>query len=210
MRNKEADIGETREEALLGVQEYRHQGALQLELETGTPTSQYNWNAPFIPNSLSQLSKASSMSPRTSATCKHVLKGSKYFRGKKLNGEYEIRVEQAEFSEMNLASYVTSGCMVDMQVNKGGTRVVSSSSSSSTLLFIDASVMWSWSSQLIWSLTPSMASSLPAVTVIVNILSANSQQSSASPSPALCILIGPFDGLTECIPPDIQPALHGE
>ncbi|KAF3859119.1 hypothetical protein F7725_021518 [Dissostichus mawsoni] len=49
-----------------------------------------------------------------------------YFRGKKLNGEYEIRVEQAEFSEMNLASYVTSGCMVDMQVNKGGTRVVRS------------------------------------------------------------------------------------
>ncbi|KAA8579984.1 hypothetical protein FQN60_005519 [Etheostoma spectabile] len=111
----------------------------------------------------------------------------KYFRGKKLNGEYEIRVEQkmlqivvavqldqtfqvvfakgqkilltrdqtkgtctsvtrgkscskttrhvllstqmfiseAEFSEINLASYVNSGCMVDMQVNKGGTRVVS-------------------------------------------------------------------------------------
>uniref|UniRef100_A0A8D0D597 Synapsin III n=1 Tax=Sander lucioperca TaxID=283035 RepID=A0A8D0D597_SANLU len=50
----------------------------------------------------------------------------KYFRGKKLNGEYEIRVEQAEFSEINLASYVNSGCMVDMQVNKGGTRVVRS------------------------------------------------------------------------------------
>ncbi|XP_037837088.1 synapsin-3, partial [Kryptolebias marmoratus] len=50
----------------------------------------------------------------------------KYFRGKKLNGEHEIRVEQAEFSEINLASYVNSGCMVDMQVNKGGTRVVRS------------------------------------------------------------------------------------
>ncbi|XP_056280635.1 synapsin-3-like [Pseudoliparis swirei] len=50
----------------------------------------------------------------------------KYFRGKKLNGEYEIQVEQAEFSEINLASYVHSGCMVDMQVNKGGTRVVRS------------------------------------------------------------------------------------
>uniref|UniRef100_A0A671YLM4 Synapsin III n=1 Tax=Sparus aurata TaxID=8175 RepID=A0A671YLM4_SPAAU len=50
----------------------------------------------------------------------------KYFRGKKLNGEYEIRVEQAEFSEINLASYVNTGCMVDMQVNKGGTRVVRS------------------------------------------------------------------------------------
>uniref|UniRef100_A0A3P9K7W0 Synapsin III n=1 Tax=Oryzias latipes TaxID=8090 RepID=A0A3P9K7W0_ORYLA len=51
---------------------------------------------------------------------------SQYFRGKKLNGEYEIRVEQAEFSEINLASYVNAGCMVDMQVNKGGTKVVRS------------------------------------------------------------------------------------
>ncbi|XP_077053687.1 synapsin-3 [Siphateles boraxobius] len=50
----------------------------------------------------------------------------KYFRGRKLNGEYEIRVEQAEFSELNLASYVNSGCTVDMQVNRGGTKVVRS------------------------------------------------------------------------------------
>uniref|UniRef100_A0A8C4HWN0 Synapsin-3 n=1 Tax=Dicentrarchus labrax TaxID=13489 RepID=A0A8C4HWN0_DICLA len=35
-------------------------------------------------------------------------------------------VPQAEFSEINLASYVNSGCMVDMQVNKGGTKVVRS------------------------------------------------------------------------------------
>uniref|UniRef100_A0A8D3BY65 Synapsin-3 n=1 Tax=Scophthalmus maximus TaxID=52904 RepID=A0A8D3BY65_SCOMX len=35
-------------------------------------------------------------------------------------------VFQAEFSEINLASYVNSGCMVDMQVNKGGTKVVRS------------------------------------------------------------------------------------
>ncbi|KAG7260957.1 hypothetical protein CRUP_016305 [Coryphaenoides rupestris] len=48
----------------------------------------------------------------------------KYFRGKKLNGDYEIRVEQAEFSEINLASYVTSGCMVDMQATRGATKVV--------------------------------------------------------------------------------------
>ncbi|XP_029681547.1 synapsin-3 [Takifugu rubripes] len=50
----------------------------------------------------------------------------KYFRGKKLNGEYEIRVEQAEFSEINLASNVNSGCTVDAQVNKGGTKAVRS------------------------------------------------------------------------------------
>ncbi|XP_067247423.1 synapsin-3 isoform X2 [Chanodichthys erythropterus] len=50
----------------------------------------------------------------------------KYFRGRKLNGEYEIRVEQAEFSELNLASYVNSGCTVDMQAIRGGTKVVRS------------------------------------------------------------------------------------
>ncbi|XP_012987090.1 synapsin-3 isoform X2 [Esox lucius] len=50
----------------------------------------------------------------------------KYFRGKKLNGEYDIRVEQAEFSEINLASYVNTGCMVDMQATRGGTKVVRS------------------------------------------------------------------------------------
>nr|XP_055046660.1 synapsin-3 [Misgurnus anguillicaudatus] len=50
----------------------------------------------------------------------------KYFRGRKLNGEYEIRVEQAEFSEINLASYVNSGCTVDIQVNRGGSKVVRS------------------------------------------------------------------------------------
>uniref|UniRef100_K7FVL7 Synapsin III n=1 Tax=Pelodiscus sinensis TaxID=13735 RepID=K7FVL7_PELSI len=51
----------------------------------------------------------------------------KYFQGKKVNGEFEIRVEQAEFSELNLAAYVTGGCMVDMQVVRNGTKVVSRS-----------------------------------------------------------------------------------
>ncbi|XP_047018274.1 synapsin-3 isoform X5 [Ictalurus punctatus] len=50
----------------------------------------------------------------------------KYFRGRKLNGEYEIRVEQAEFSEINVASTVSTGCVVDMQVTRGGTKVVRS------------------------------------------------------------------------------------
>ncbi|XP_021525046.1 synapsin-3 isoform X1 [Aotus nancymaae] len=51
---------------------------------------------------------------------------SKYFHGKKVNGEIEIRVEQAEFSELNLAAYVTGGCMVDMQIVRNGTKVVRS------------------------------------------------------------------------------------
>nr|XP_023394997.1 synapsin-3 [Loxodonta africana]XP_023395001.1 synapsin-3 [Loxodonta africana] len=50
----------------------------------------------------------------------------KYFHGKKVNGEIEIRVEQAEFSELNLAAYVTGGCMVDIQVMRNGTKVVRS------------------------------------------------------------------------------------
>ncbi|NP_001079204.1 synapsin III L homeolog [Xenopus laevis] len=50
----------------------------------------------------------------------------KYFRGKKVNKDYEIRVEQAEFSELNLAAYVNGGCMVDMQVMRNGTKVVKS------------------------------------------------------------------------------------
>uniref|UniRef100_A0A3P8Y9Y6 Synapsin III n=1 Tax=Esox lucius TaxID=8010 RepID=A0A3P8Y9Y6_ESOLU len=35
-------------------------------------------------------------------------------------------VSQAEFSEINLASYVNTGCMVDMQATRGGTKVVRS------------------------------------------------------------------------------------
>ncbi|KAM6215339.1 synapsin-3 [Rhynchocyon petersi] len=50
----------------------------------------------------------------------------KYFHGKRVNGEIEIRVEQAEFSELNLAAYVTGGCMVDMQVVRNGAKVVRS------------------------------------------------------------------------------------
>ncbi|XP_021409624.2 synapsin-3 [Lonchura striata] len=50
----------------------------------------------------------------------------KYFQGKKVNGEFDIRVEQAEFSELNLAAYVVGGCMVDMQVMRNGTKVVRS------------------------------------------------------------------------------------
>uniref|UniRef100_A0A672FHQ6 Synapsin III n=1 Tax=Salarias fasciatus TaxID=181472 RepID=A0A672FHQ6_SALFA len=37
-----------------------------------------------------------------------------------------VSAPQAEFSEINLASYVNSGCTVDMQVSKGGAKVVRS------------------------------------------------------------------------------------
>uniref|UniRef100_A0A914UI22 Synapsin n=1 Tax=Plectus sambesii TaxID=2011161 RepID=A0A914UI22_9BILA len=48
---------------------------------------------------------------------------SKYFRGKKILNEYDIRVEQAEFSEISLSSYSDSGCLVDMEINRGAGKV---------------------------------------------------------------------------------------
>uniref|UniRef100_A0A4W6F0T3 Synapsin IIb n=1 Tax=Lates calcarifer TaxID=8187 RepID=A0A4W6F0T3_LATCA len=50
----------------------------------------------------------------------------KVFRGKKILGDYDIKVEQAEFSEVNLISHSNGTCNVDMQVVRGGTRVVRS------------------------------------------------------------------------------------
>ncbi|XP_051873312.1 LOW QUALITY PROTEIN: synapsin-2b [Pristis pectinata] len=50
----------------------------------------------------------------------------KLFRGKKVHGEYDIRVEQAEFAEINLIAQADGTCMVDMQVFRNGTKVVRS------------------------------------------------------------------------------------
>ncbi|XP_077987663.1 synapsin-like isoform X2 [Glandiceps talaboti] len=50
----------------------------------------------------------------------------KYFRGKKIHAEYDIKVEQCEFSELNLAAYSEGGTMVDMQLYRQGTKVVRS------------------------------------------------------------------------------------
>ncbi|XP_056885065.1 synapsin-2b isoform X2 [Takifugu flavidus] len=50
----------------------------------------------------------------------------KVFRGKKVLGEYDIKVEQAEFSEINLISQSNGSCSVDMQAIRGGTKVVRS------------------------------------------------------------------------------------
>ncbi|XP_022298979.2 synapsin-like [Crassostrea virginica] len=51
---------------------------------------------------------------------------SKYFVGKKIFGDWDVRVEQAEFSEINLASYSDTGTMVDIKVMRNGTKVVRS------------------------------------------------------------------------------------
>ncbi|XP_059469483.1 synapsin [Neocloeon triangulifer] len=51
---------------------------------------------------------------------------SKYFRGKRLHGDYDIRVEQAEFRELSLTASAESGSMVSMAVFRNGTRVARS------------------------------------------------------------------------------------
>ncbi|XP_067287058.1 synapsin-2b isoform X2 [Pseudorasbora parva] len=50
----------------------------------------------------------------------------KLFRGKKVQGDYDVKVEQAEFSEINLVAHANGTCSVDMQVIRNGTRVVRS------------------------------------------------------------------------------------
>jgi hypothetical protein len=51
---------------------------------------------------------------------------SKYFRGKRLHGDYDIRVEQAEFKELSLTACADTGTMVSMAVFRNGTKVVRS------------------------------------------------------------------------------------
>ncbi|XP_014298374.1 synapsin [Microplitis demolitor] len=48
---------------------------------------------------------------------------SKYFRGRRLHGDYEIRVEQAEFRELSLTGN-EAGTMVSMAVFRNGSKVM--------------------------------------------------------------------------------------
>uniref|UniRef100_A0AAR2JU79 Synapsin IIa n=1 Tax=Pygocentrus nattereri TaxID=42514 RepID=A0AAR2JU79_PYGNA len=50
----------------------------------------------------------------------------KIFRGKKLQGDYDIKVEQAEFRDLNVVSHANGTCNVAMQVLRNGTKVVRS------------------------------------------------------------------------------------
>nr|XP_003462785.1 synapsin-2 [Cavia porcellus] len=52
--------------------------------------------------------------------------GAKCFRGKKVLGDYDIKVEQAEFSELNLVAHADGTYAVDVQVLRNGTKVVRS------------------------------------------------------------------------------------
>lgn len=50
----------------------------------------------------------------------------KVFRGKKVQGEFDIKVEQADFSDINLVAHANGTCNVDMQVIRNGARAVRS------------------------------------------------------------------------------------
>nr|Q6QM28.1 RecName: Full=Synapsin; Short=helSyn [Helix pomatia]AAS45543.1 synapsin [Helix pomatia] len=51
---------------------------------------------------------------------------SKYFKGKKLFGDWDVKVEQAEFSELNLASNSETGTTVEIQAIRNGNKTTRS------------------------------------------------------------------------------------
>ncbi|XP_011475600.1 synapsin-2 [Oryzias latipes] len=50
----------------------------------------------------------------------------KLFRGKKVHGDYDIKVEQAEFNDINVVAHANGTCIVNMQALRNGTKVVRS------------------------------------------------------------------------------------
>ncbi|KFO22686.1 Synapsin-1 [Fukomys damarensis] len=56
----------------------------------------------------------------------HLRSRAKYFKGKKIHGEIDIKVEQAEFSDLNLVAHANGGFSVDMEVLRNGVKVVRS------------------------------------------------------------------------------------
>lgn len=54
----------------------------------------------------------------------NALKRSKYFRGRRIHGDWDVRVEQAEFRELSITSSTDSGATVSMAVYRNGTKVV--------------------------------------------------------------------------------------
>ncbi|XP_029974435.1 synapsin-2a [Salarias fasciatus] len=50
----------------------------------------------------------------------------KLFRGKKIHGDYDIKVEQAQFNEINVVAHANGTCNVNMEVLRNGTKVIRS------------------------------------------------------------------------------------
>ncbi|EFX85031.1 hypothetical protein DAPPUDRAFT_314472 [Daphnia pulex] len=49
---------------------------------------------------------------------------SKYFRGRRIHGDWDVRVEQAEFRELSITASNDNGATVSMAVYRSGTKVV--------------------------------------------------------------------------------------
>ncbi|XP_056319404.1 synapsin-1 isoform X2 [Danio aesculapii] len=47
----------------------------------------------------------------------------KVFKGKKVHGEFDIKVEQADFSEVNLVAHATGSYSVDIEAIRGGNKI---------------------------------------------------------------------------------------
>ncbi|KAG9337484.1 hypothetical protein JZ751_028675 [Albula glossodonta] len=50
----------------------------------------------------------------------------KVFKGKKVHGEFDIKVEQAEFSEINLVAHATGSYSVDIEAYRNGNKITNS------------------------------------------------------------------------------------
>ncbi|XP_063283006.1 synapsin-2 [Pelobates fuscus] len=86
-----------------------------------------------ISNAVKQTAASAGLAPQTAATerrLRHLLvidhpqiDWAKCFRGKKVHGDYEIRVEQAEFTEINLVAHSDGTYAVDLQMVRNGTKI---------------------------------------------------------------------------------------
>lgn len=62
---------------------------------------------------------------------------SKYFRGKRLHGDYDIRVEQAEFSEISVTASGENGPTISIVSYRSGSKVIFAPSSLIVIALID-------------------------------------------------------------------------
>ncbi|CAH2313308.1 synapsin IIb [Pelobates cultripes] len=86
-----------------------------------------------ISNAVKQTAASAGLAPQTAATerrLRHLLvidhpqiDWAKCFRGKKVQGDYEIKVEQAEFTEINLVAHSDGTYAVDLQMVRNGTKI---------------------------------------------------------------------------------------
>jgi len=51
---------------------------------------------------------------------------SKYFRGRRIHGDWDIRVEQAEFSEIAVSASIDQGVLASIVISKNGNKIVRS------------------------------------------------------------------------------------